>query len=29
MERYNTLFTELKTRGEGAFVPFVLSLIHI
>lgn len=24
MERYNTLFTELKTRGEGAFVPFVM-----
>lgn len=25
MERYNTLFTELKTRGEGAFVPFVMT----
>ncbi len=24
MERYNNLFTELKTRGEGAFVPFVM-----
>ncbi|EPJ9672924.1 TPA: tryptophan synthase subunit alpha [Citrobacter freundii] len=24
MERYSTLFTELKTRGEGAFVPFVM-----
>ncbi|HHE5697739.1 TPA: tryptophan synthase subunit alpha [Citrobacter amalonaticus] len=24
MERYNTLFTELNARGEGAFVPFVM-----
>lgn len=24
MERYNKLFTELKTHGEGAFVPFVM-----
>ncbi|MDU4993417.1 MAG: tryptophan synthase subunit alpha [Klebsiella quasipneumoniae] len=24
MERYNTLFNELKTCGEGAFVPFVM-----
>ncbi|HAT1622667.1 TPA: tryptophan synthase subunit alpha [Raoultella planticola] len=25
MERYNTLFAALKTRGEGAFVPFVMT----
>ncbi len=24
MERYNDLFTQLKNRGEGAFVPFVM-----
>ena len=23
MERYQQLFAELKTRNEGAFVPFV------